>query len=91
MGSVKTNFLISILALLSVSVFFTTSGALFQSRVASPMKELVLRLEDPCSINLPFVTPLVVLESIGVDCLIIERERERERENMHKLVGGEKL
>ena len=60
-----------ILALLSVSVFFTTSGALFQSRVASPMKELVLRLEDPCSINLPFVTPLVVLESIGVDCLII--------------------
>ena len=50
---------------------FILSGALFHSLVASPMYEFMIKFDDPSSISLSFVTPLVVLESIGVCCLWI--------------------
>ena len=65
-GRVKTNFLISDFAVAIIFEFFIPSGALFQSLVASPIQELIMRVDEPSSINLPFVTPLVVLDSIGV-------------------------
>ena len=70
-GRVKTNFLISDFAVAIIFEFFIPSGALFQSLVASPIQELIMRVDEPSSINLPFVTLLVVLESIGVSCFII--------------------
>ena len=65
------KFLISVFALFRVRDIFIASGALFHSLVASPMYEFTIRFDDPSSASLPFVTPLVVLESIGVCCLWI--------------------
>ena len=56
---------------MSVSDVFIASGALFYSLVASPMYEFTIRFEVPTSMSLPFVTPLVVLELVGVSCLQI--------------------
>ena len=67
-GRVKTNFLISDFAVAIEFEFFIMSGALFQSLVASPIQELIIRVDEPSSMILPLVTPLVVLESVGVSC-----------------------
>ena len=62
--------MISVFAVVIDLEVFITSGTLFQSLVASPMNELMIRFEEPSSISFPFVTPLVVLELSGVCCLL---------------------
>ena len=65
-GRVKINFLISDFAVAIEFEFFITFEALFQNLVASPIQELIIRVDEPSSMILPLVISILGLLKINM-------------------------